>query len=144
MEIGLGVDPGAGLSFAQQREVARVAAQAGYASCWTPAGVGQDAFQVCAQWWGASNEVVPGGLATGIAVVPVPLWSAPALATAAATLGELTEGRFALGIGAGSIHNPAYRHRFGLPAWQPLPLMRDYLRTLRALLAGERVDYAGP
>src|SRR5919205_128804 len=144
MEIGLGVDPGAGLSFAQQREVARVAAQAGYASCWTPAGVGQDAFQVCGQWWSASRAVVPGGLATGISVVPVPLWSVPALATAAATLGEVTDGRFSLGLGTGAIHSPAYRHTFGLPAWAPLPLMRDYLVTVRALLAGERVDYAGP
>jgi alkanesulfonate monooxygenase SsuD/methylene tetrahydromethanopterin reductase-like flavin-dependent oxidoreductase (luciferase family) len=144
MEIGLGVDPGAGLSFAQQREVAQVAAQAGYASCWTPAGVGQDAFQVCGQWWSASRAVVPGGLATGISVVPVPLWSVPALATAAATLGEVTDGRFSLGLGTGAIHSPAYRHTFGLPAWAPLPLMRDYLVTVRALLAGERVDYAGP
>ena len=61
-----------------------MAAQVGYASCWTPTGVGQDAFQVCAQWWGASRAVVPRGLATGIAVVPVPRWSVPALATAAA------------------------------------------------------------
>ncbi len=144
MEIGLGIDPGAGLTFAQHRDVARTAARRGYASCWTPAGVGQDAFQVCAQWWGASGEVLPGGLATGISVVPVPLWSAPALATAAATLGDLSGGRFILGIGSGSIHSPAYRRGLGLPEWPPLALMRDYLVTVRALLAGERVDYEGP
>ena len=144
MEIGLGVDAGAGLTFVEHRDVARTAARRGYESCWTPSGVGQDAFQVCAQWWGASAEVLPGGLATGISVVPVPLWTAPALATAAATLGELTEGRFTLGVGSGSIHNPAYRRSLGLPDWAPLPLMRDYLRMLRALLAGERVDYEGP
>ena len=144
MELGLGVDAGAGLTFAEHRDVARTAARRGYESCWTPSGVGQDAFQVCAQWWGASGEVLPGGLATGISVVPVPLWTAPALATAAATLGELTMGRFTLGVGSGSIHNPAYRHSLGLPDWAPLPLMRDYLLTVRALLAGERVDYEGP
>ena len=144
MELGLGIDAGAGLTFAEHRDVARTAARRGYDSCWTPSGVGQDAFQVCAQWWGASGDVLPGGLATGISVVPVPIWTAPALATAAATLGELTEGRFTLGVGSGSIHNPAYRRGFGLPDWAPLPLMRDYLHTLRALLAGERVDYEGP
>ena len=144
MEIGLGVDAGAGLTFAEHRDVARMAARRGYQSCWTPSDVGQDAFQVCAQWWGASGDVLPGGLATGISVVPVPLWTAPALATAAATLGELTAGRFTLGVGSGSIHNPAYRHTFGLPDWAPLPLMRDYLHTVRALLAGERVEYEGP
>ncbi len=144
MEIGLGVDAGAGLTFAEHRDVARTAAHRGYESCWTPSGVGQDAFQVCAQWWGASCEVLPGGLPTGISVVPVPIWTAPALATAAATLGDLTAGRFTLGVGSGSIHNPAYRHSLGLPDWAPLPLMRDFLHTLRALLAGERVDYEGP
>jgi alkanesulfonate monooxygenase SsuD/methylene tetrahydromethanopterin reductase-like flavin-dependent oxidoreductase (luciferase family) len=144
MEIGLGVDAGAGLTFAEHRDVARTAARRGYESCWTPSGVGQDAFLVCAQWWAASREVLPGGLATGISVVPVPIWTAPALATAAATLGELTEGRFTLGVGSGSIHNPAYRHSLGLPDWAPLPLMRDYLLTVRALLAGERLDYEGP
>ena len=92
MEIGLGIDAGAGLTFAEHRDVARTAARRGYESCWTPSGVGQDAFQVCAQWWGASGDVLPGGMATGISVVPVPLSTAPALATAAATLGELTAG----------------------------------------------------
>ena len=135
MEIGLGIDAGAGLTFAEHCDVARTAARRGYQSCWTPSGVGQDAFQVCAQWWGASAEVLPGGLATGISVVPVPLWTAPALATAAATLGELTEGRFTLGVGSGSIHDLAYRRSLGLPDWAPLPLMRDYLLTLRGLLA---------
>ena len=144
MEIGLGVDAGAGLTFAEHRDMARIAAQSGYESCWTPSGVGQDAFQVCAQWSGASGEVLPGGLATGISVVPVPIWTVPALATAAATLGELTEGRFSLGIGSGGIHNAAYRDSLGLPDWTPLPLMRDFLLTLRSLLAGERVDYTGP
>ncbi len=144
MEIGLGVDAGAGLTFAQHREVARAAARAGYDSCWTPSGIGQDAFQVCAQWWAASAEERPDGLATGISVVPVPLWTAPALATAAATLGELTGGRFTLGVGSGSIHSAAYRERLGVPDWPPLALMRDYLLTLRPLLAGERVDHTGP
>jgi 5,10-methylenetetrahydromethanopterin reductase len=31
----------------------------------------------------------------------------------------------------------------GVPDWKPLPLMRDFLVTLRGLLAGERIDYAG-
>ena len=76
-------------------------------------------------------------------MVPVPIWTAPALATAAGTTGELTGGRFALGVGSGDIHNEAYRHRFGLPPWRPIALMRDYLVVLRGLLAGESVDYQG-
>src|SRR4051794_12359396 len=115
MEIGLGVDPTAGLTFPQHHELARAAAGLGYPSIWPPAGIGNDAFQTCAQWWGASAAATDGGLTTGISVVPVPIWSAPALATAAATVGELTGGRFILGIGSGSIHDAGYRHSLGLP-----------------------------
>lgn len=143
MQIGLGVDPGAGLSFPEHKQLAEAAARLGYQNLWTPAGVGNDAFQTCAQWWSASTTVVAGGLGTGISVVPVPIWTPAALATAAATLGTLTNGRFILGIGSGSIHNADYRRSFGLRDWKPLPLMRDFLRTTRALLAGERVDYTG-
>lgn len=143
MEIGIGVDSGAGLTFPEHRDMIREAATLGYRSAWTPAGVGQDAFQVCAQWWQASTGAIEEGLQTGISVVPVPIWSAPALATAAATLGELTGGRFVLGIGSGSIHSADYRRMLGVPDVPPLTLMRDYLVTVRALLAGERVDYEG-
>ncbi len=58
MEIGLGVDAGAGLTFAEHRDVARTAARRGYESCWTPSGVGQDAFQVCTQWVSANKRWV--------------------------------------------------------------------------------------
>jgi alkanesulfonate monooxygenase SsuD/methylene tetrahydromethanopterin reductase-like flavin-dependent oxidoreductase (luciferase family) len=33
---------------------------------------------------------------------------------------------------------------YGQPAYPPIALMRDYLTTIRRLLAGERVDHAGP
>ena len=74
---------------------------------------------------------------TGISVVPVPLWSVPSLASVAATTGQLTGSRFSLGIGTGSITSAPYRESFGLPAHPPIALMRDYLITLRGLLAGE-------
>lgn len=144
MEIGIGVDATAGLTFAEYGEVVQQAARHGYTSAWTPAGVGQDAFQVCGQWWQASTGVVDGGLATGISVVPVPIWTAPALATAAASLAELTGGRFSLGIGSGSIHSADYQRTFGLARQAPLAMMRDYLVVLRGLLTGERVTYRGP
>jgi alkanesulfonate monooxygenase SsuD/methylene tetrahydromethanopterin reductase-like flavin-dependent oxidoreductase (luciferase family) len=143
MEIGIGIDPTARLTFPQHREIIREAVRLGYASAWTPAGVGVDAFQVCGQWWQASTDVIPEGIATGISVVPVPIWSAPALATAAGTLGELTGGRFILGIGSGSIHSEGYRRSLGLGDVSPIRLMRDFLVALRGLLAGERVTHEG-
>ncbi len=144
MDIGVGLDPTLGLSFEQQRQMAREAARMSYSSMWTPAGLGVDAFQVCAQWWGASAEVVKGGLTTGISVVPVAHWTAPQLAATAGTLGLLTGGRFILGVGSGSIHDEAQRHVYNLPAYPPVGMMRDYLITVRGLLAGETVEYSGP
>jgi len=144
MEIGVGLDPTIGLSFEQQREMAREAAKLTYTSMWTPAGLGIDAFQVCAQWWGASSEVVAGGLTTGISVVPVAHWTAPQLAATAGTVGLLTGGRFILGIGSGSIHDENQRQAYSLPAYPPIGMMRDYLVTVRDLLAGKAVEYSGP
>jgi alkanesulfonate monooxygenase SsuD/methylene tetrahydromethanopterin reductase-like flavin-dependent oxidoreductase (luciferase family) len=144
MEIGIGIDPTARLTWDERREIIREAAQLGYASAWTPAGLGNDAFQVCTQWWQASTEVVEGGIGTGISVVPVPIWTVPALATITGALADLSGGHFILGIGSGSIHDPGYRQMFGLEAVSPIKLMRDYLVTLRALLAGETVTHEGP
>ena len=143
MEIGVGLDMQLGVSFDEHHELARHAARLGYASIWTNAGVARDPLHVCAQWSNASAEVTPGGLGTGISVIPVGHWSAPALAQSAATVGEISGGTFVLGVGSGSIHSPGYRRSLGLPELRPLGTMRDYLVTLRGLLAGEKVTHTG-
>jgi len=140
MEIGVGLDPTLGLSWEQQRELAREALRLGYTSAWTPAGgTSRDAFQLCAQWALATD----GRLGTGISVVPVGFWTAPQLAATAGTVGELNEGRFALGVGTGGAFTERAQAAFGQPAYPPIALMRDYLSTLRPLLAGEKVEYSG-
>jgi alkanesulfonate monooxygenase SsuD/methylene tetrahydromethanopterin reductase-like flavin-dependent oxidoreductase (luciferase family) len=100
-------------------------------------------MHVCAQWSVASADVVPGGLGTGISVIPIGYWTAPALASCAATVGEISGGKFVLGIGSGAIHNPAFRKSLNLPDIGPIGAMREYLTTVRALLAGETVNYEG-
>ena len=143
MEIGVGLDRGLGLSWDQQRELARYAARIGYQSVWTNAGIDRDPLHICAQWSVASADVVPGGLGTGISVIPVGYWTAPTLASCAATVGEISGGKFVLGIGSGAIHNPAFRTSLGLPDIGPIGAMREYLTTIRALLAGETVTFQG-
>ena len=144
MEFGAGLDPTLGLSLDQHGDLAREAVRLGYTSLWTPAGLGIDAFLVCARWAAASAEAVAGGLWTGISVVPVPYWTAPLLAATAATVGTLSGGRFILGIGSGAIHDEEQRHRFGIPAWPAVGMMRDYLIATRGLLAGDAVEHTGP
>jgi alkanesulfonate monooxygenase SsuD/methylene tetrahydromethanopterin reductase-like flavin-dependent oxidoreductase (luciferase family) len=144
VEIGVGLDRGLGLSWDQYRELARHSARLGYESVWTNAGIDRDAMHICAQWSVASADVVPGGLGTGISVIPVGYWSAPALASCAATVGEISGGKLVLGIGSGAIHNPAFRRTLNLPDHlRPIGTMRDYLTTVRGLLAGDTVEYEG-
>ena len=140
MEIGVGLDPTLRLSWEEQREMTQEALRLGYSSAWTPSGAtGRDAFHVCAQWAAATG----GKLGTGISVVPVAHWTAPQLAATAATVGELSGGTFGLGIGTGGAYVEGAQSAYGLPVYPPIALMRDYLITLRGLLAGERVDHAG-
>ena len=144
MEIGVGLDASLGLSFAEQAGLSQEAARLGYTSVWTPEGTGQDSFQVCAQRWAASREVIPEGLVTGIAVSPVMYRTPVAFAMSGGTMSELTGGRFILGIGSGAAHNPRGRQALGLPRLSALSMMRDYVTTIRSLVAGEVVTYEGP
>lgn len=144
MEIGVGLDRTLPFSVEGFRELAREAARLGYASIWTNSMNGRESNQMCTQFWMASAEVVPGGLRTGISVVPATFWTVPSLASSAATTAEITGGRFTLGVGSGDVHDLAQRRLLGLQEARPLALARDYLVTLRALLAGEEVTYDGP
>ena len=143
MEIGVGLDATLGLSVADQEELSREAARLGYTSIWTPENYGQDSFQLCAQRWQASRDVVPEGLTTGIAVSPVTLRSPLAFAMGGGTLSQQTGGRFVMGIGSGAIYRPRARQDMGLPPLSALAMMRDYLVTVRSLLAGETANYQG-
>jgi alkanesulfonate monooxygenase SsuD/methylene tetrahydromethanopterin reductase-like flavin-dependent oxidoreductase (luciferase family) len=137
MMIGVGLDARLGLSFGQLREAAREAARLGFESLWTPAGGIPDAFHVCAAW---SADT---GLRTGISVVPAArMWTPLALAVQAATLAQLSSGRFVLGLGTGG-YGPEFWDSVGLPN-RPIAVMRDYALVIRQLLAGERVTSDGP
>jgi alkanesulfonate monooxygenase SsuD/methylene tetrahydromethanopterin reductase-like flavin-dependent oxidoreductase (luciferase family) len=144
VEIGVGLDRNLGFTLDEYRELARQAARLGYESIWTNSMRGRDSAQMCSHFWAASAEVVAGGLKTGISVVPATFWTVPSLASVAATTAEATGGRFTLGVGSGDIHDLAQRRLLGLNEASPLKLARDYLVTLRQLLAGQEVTYDGP
>jgi alkanesulfonate monooxygenase SsuD/methylene tetrahydromethanopterin reductase-like flavin-dependent oxidoreductase (luciferase family) len=143
MDIGIGLDATLNLSFAEQADVAQDAARSGYTSLWTPEGAGQDAFQLCGQRWAASCQVMPAGLTTGIGVSPVLYRTPISFAMSGGTLSQLTGGRFIMGIGAGGAYRPRTRQSLGLPQFSTLALMRDYLVTVRSLVAGDAVNYEG-
>ncbi len=144
MKIGVGLDGTLGLSLVEEAEISAEAARLGYASIWTPEGTGYDSFQICAHRWTASRAIVPEGLGTGISVSPVALRTPTSLAMSAGTMSAITGGRFVLGIGSGAIHRPAGRRTFGMAPGSTLDVMREYLSTVRGLLAGESVTHEGP
>jgi alkanesulfonate monooxygenase SsuD/methylene tetrahydromethanopterin reductase-like flavin-dependent oxidoreductase (luciferase family) len=144
MEIGLGLDFTLALSFDDQLTLAREAAALGYEQIWTPEGSGLDSFQLCAMRWRASTDLVPAGVKTGISVSPVAYRTPMGFAMSAGTVGALTGGRFVLGIGSGGIHRAAFRKAMGIRTYSTLAVMRDYLTTIKGLLAGETVNYDGP
>lgn len=143
MEIGVGLDATLNLSLDEQALVSQEAAKLGYTSIWTPETTGMDSFQVCAHRWRATCDIVDGGLATGIAVSPVMYRTPMAFAMSGGTMSQLTDGRFIMGIGSGGAYRPKARQAMGMPKFSALGLMRDYLSTVRSLVAGEQVNYEG-
>ncbi|MBI4201797.1 MAG: LLM class flavin-dependent oxidoreductase [Chloroflexi bacterium] len=142
MNIGVGLDASLRLTPDQETELSRQAASMGYTSLWTPAGAGYDFFQLCLHRWHATRAVIEEGLIVGTAVYPVEAQLPQAFALSAATAGELTAGRFILGIGSGGVYRDAYQGRFGSDV-PVISLMRDYLTIIKRLLRGETVDYQG-
>lgn len=137
MIVGVGLDARLRLSFADLREAARSAEGLGFESAWTPAGGVPDAFHVCTAW------SLDTSLRTGISVVPVArMWTARALAVQAATVAQISDGRFIVGLGTGG-YGPGFWSSVGLEN-RPIAVMRDYVTAVGRLLAGETVTHHGP
>ena len=132
MMIGVGLDARLGLPFGQLRAAAREAERLRFESLWTPAGGVPDSFHLCAAW---SEDTA---LRTGISVVPAArMWTPLSLAAQAATLAQLSAGRFVLGLGTGG-YGPGFWASVGLPD-RPIAVMREYVTEVRGLLAGQQV-----
>ena len=132
MLIGVGLDARLGLPLAELRAAAVEAGHLGFQSLWTPAGGVPDSFHVCAAW------LQDTALRTGISVVPAArMWTPPGLAAQAATLAQLSGGRFVLGLGTGG-YGPGFWASVGV-ADRPIAVMREYVTQVQALLAGQTV-----
>jgi alkanesulfonate monooxygenase SsuD/methylene tetrahydromethanopterin reductase-like flavin-dependent oxidoreductase (luciferase family) len=134
--IGAGLDARLKLPFDELREAGRIAQTLGFESLWTPAGGVPDAFHVCSAW------LQDTGLRTGTSVVGAARgWTPLTLALQTATLAQLYDGKFILGLGTGGT-GPAFFAANGYPN-RPIAVMRDFAVTVKALLAGETVTYEG-
>jgi len=114
-------------------DLVRHGEQLGFRCAWIPdQGFHRDPFALLAVAAQATTHI---GLGVGITT---PFTRLPLqIARAAATVDELAEGRFTLGLGTGNVAHVL--RPLGVPYAQPVTRMREAIRIIRQLLAGEAV-----
>jgi F420-dependent oxidoreductase-like protein len=117
-------------------KAAILADELGYDSFWVPEGWGYEVFSLLTEMAVHTKRIK---LGTGI--VNVFSRSPALLAMHAATLDEISGGRFMLGIGASAPNVIEGLH--GRPYSKPLTQIRDVIRVVRCLLEGKRLPMAG-
>jgi F420-dependent oxidoreductase-like protein len=137
MKLGLNVAYwGLGLSADEQLELVREAERLGYDSVWAAEAYGSDAATVLA-WLAGQTEKIN----LGSAIFQIPGRSPAMTAMTAATLDQISGGRFRLGLGPSGPQVSEGWHgvRFG----RQLQRTREYVDVVRRALARERVEYQG-
>jgi F420-dependent oxidoreductase-like protein len=137
MKLGLNVAYwGLGLSADEQLELVREAERLGYDSVWAAEAYGSDAATVLA-WLAGQTEKIN----LGSAIFQIPGRSPAMTAMTAATLDQISAGRFRLGLGPSGPQVSEGWHgvRFG----RQLQRTREYVDVVRKALARERVEYHG-
>jgi 5,10-methylenetetrahydromethanopterin reductase len=132
----LGIAFSGGASPAEIVDCVKLAEELGYESAWVAEGHGGDQFAVLAA---CARETSRIGLGTSITSVFVR--TAPTIAMAAATVDDLSAGRFILGIG--SSHKVQVEAEHGVAYTKPLTRTRETVAVIRALLRDGRVEYRG-
>lgn len=127
---------GAGLGADDILVLVRAAEELGYDSVWSAETYGTDPSTVLAWLAGQTDRI---GLGAG--VLQMPARRPVAAAMAAATVDQLSAGRFRLGLGFSGPQVVEGWH--GLPFDRPLAQARDYIAVVRMALAREPVVYRG-
>jgi alkanesulfonate monooxygenase SsuD/methylene tetrahydromethanopterin reductase-like flavin-dependent oxidoreductase (luciferase family) len=143
MIIGVGLDQRLNLSVVEYAALGNEAQIRGFESIWTNSMAVPDAFHVCSAWSTQTSSRSGTPIRTGVAVIPAPkAWRLESLINQAATVGQIAQGNFVLGIGTGGA-GADYWEDLGMPD-RPIAVMRDYVTVLRRLFSGEEVTYDGP
>ena len=132
--LGIAVSGGPGP--AEIVECVRLAESLGYESAWVAEGHGGDQFATLA---GCARET--SRILLGTSITSVFVRTAPTIAMAAATVDDLSAGRFILGIG--SSHKVQVEGEHGVAYAKPLTRVRETVALIRELLRGGRASYAG-
>ena len=136
MSQTLGFAVSGGPNASEVVRLARLAEDLGYTSAWVAEGHGGDQFAVLGAVATATER-----LQLGTAITSVFVRTAPTIAMAAATVDQLSGGRFILGVG--SSHRVQVEPEHGVPYAKPITRVRDTVAICRALLRDGRVSYQG-
>jgi probable F420-dependent oxidoreductase len=132
----IGVAFSGGLPPADIVECVRLAEELGYESAWVAEGHGGDQFAIL-----GACAAVTRRIRLGTSISSVFVRSAPTIGMAAATVDQLSAGRFILGLG--SSHRVQVEPEHGIPFVQPTARLRDTIAIVRALLRDGVVSHRG-
>ncbi|HVE67209.1 MAG TPA: LLM class F420-dependent oxidoreductase [Solirubrobacteraceae bacterium] len=137
MKLGVNVGYwGLGLTAEQQLAIVQEAERIGYESVWAAEAYGSDTATVLA-WLAAGTEKID--VCAGIFQIP---GRSPGMtAMTAATLDQLSGGRFRLGLGTSGPQVSEGWH--GVRFAKQLQRTREYVEVVRMMLRRERVEYHG-
>ena len=127
--------PPAGVALPDLAEYVRKMADIGYTAAWGSEVNGPDFASLLGHLAGHVDVDL------GVIVVPAQIRAPWLLAATAASLSQLSGGRFSLGVGTSS--EVIIEQWSGLPFDKPLSRLRETVELLRELLSGERVDHEG-
>lgn len=128
--------PITGVPLSEQAPLLHDAARWGYTAAWASEAAGPDFASVL----GAVAAAGP-PMDLGVAVAPVQTRSPWLLAATAASLSQMSGGRFTLGLGPSS--ELIVERWSGIPFDRPLRRVRETVEVVRAILAGEKVTHSG-
>lgn len=132
----IGVAFSGGAAAADIVDCVSLAEDRGYESAWVTEGHGGDQFAVL-----SGCAVATSTIKLGTAISSVFVRSAPTIAMAAATVDDLSHGRFILGLG--SSHRVQVEPEHGVAFGKPITRVRETVDVVRQLLAEGSVSYDG-
>lgn len=127
----------AGLTPAEHVTLVQEAERFGFHSVWAAETYGTDPASLMAWLAGQTRRI-----RLGTAILQIPARRPVAAAMTAATIDQISGGRFRLGLGVSGPQLVEGWH--GLPFTRPLQGARDYVAVVRQALAGEPVRHTGP
>src|SRR5262245_46963929 len=132
----IGVAFSGGLTPSDIVECVKLPETLGYESAWVAEGHGGDQFAILGACAVATRHI-----RLGTSISSVFVRSAPTIGMAAATVDQLSDGRFVLGLGGS--HRVQVEPEHGIPFVQPTARLRDTIAIVRALVRDGIVSHHG-